>query len=141
MGNSILTHKPNRYEQAYDAACEEIRSRYPDDDHITDDEFWAMYHEMNEAWFKHMPHTSEEWLECFGDFPCLHCEHYVGISNCGEVTCKDITIYVPRGTLSEKHVTHVMRTGATFWTESPSGKKVANCEDFKKAKGQTKLAI
>lgn len=139
--SDILDRKPNRWEQAYDAACAEIRSRYPDDDHIIDDEFWAMYHEMMEAWREHMPHTSEEWLESLGDFPCLHCERFVGISRCGEVTCKDITVYIPRGSLSEKRNTHVMRSGASFWTTSPSGKRVANCEDFKKAKGQTKLAI
>ncbi len=132
----------DRWDEACEVRIAEIKSRYPDESHMTEEEERDRAHEIYQAYRDTLPKTIEEWLEHLGDFACLSCERYCGILDSGTVVCKDIVTYISRGVT----VSPLKAKGTQFrrphgWVTGPDGKRRANCEDYKKAKGQSKLNI
>lgn len=122
--------EPDRWERALDAAVATIRAKYPDDDRMTYEQFASMTDEISAAHRKHMPRTKQEWLEHYGDFPCLSCEHYAGIHDDGRVTCRGVTVTIPHGMQSVTRETWMLRMPCC-WTEY-AGSKEANCYEYKR---------
>ncbi len=122
----------DKWDEAFYAALAEIKSRYPSDEKMTEQQSDEYSREVQQAYMSTLPETREEWLEHYGDFPCLSCGHYGGMNKDGRVTCRDVTVVLPHGTKSVSRKTWQFRY-PSCWTEY-AGRKRANCDEYAKRK-------